>query len=274
MYQNFSSGGESSKATVNANKNGKAGIFSFFEHPFFKHPVVENIISLATAALVVFAIKSSLFEAYKVPTGSMIPTIFIGDHIFANKFAYGLKIPFSDLVFKEAIFLWKRSPPQRGDIIVFLNPRNEDIYFIKRVIGVPGDVIEIRNKLLYVNSEPMVQKAVALDEAKKIVGSLDDPEYDPSEIVVFEENLKGVEHLIFTDKHVFSGENVSSLRVPSDCLFVMGDNRDRSNDSRFWGFVPLRNVKGQALFVFASFFFNFDTWSVSVKLQRTGTVIR
>src|SRR3954451_21657052 len=100
-----------------------------------KQWIIENVISLGMALLIVFMIRSSVFEAFKIPSGSMIPTLFIGDHIFVNKFAYGFKIPFSDLVTYHPIYLIKRDIPHRGDIIVFNFPRDPSIYFIKRVVG-------------------------------------------------------------------------------------------------------------------------------------------
>src|SRR3954453_8562351 len=106
----------------------------------------ENFASLALALLIVFMIRSSVIEAFKIPSGSMIPTLLIGDHIFVNKFAYGFKIPFSDLVTDHPVYVYRRDPPKRGDVIVFMYPKDESFYYIKRVIGVPGDTVEIRNK--------------------------------------------------------------------------------------------------------------------------------
>src|SRR5690242_10825272 len=107
--------------------------------------LIENVTSLGMAVLIVLMIRSSVIEAFKIPSGSMIPTLYIGDHIFVNKFAYGLKIPFSDWVTDHPIYLVKRDPPKRGDIIVFKYPKDESFYYIKRVVGVPGDTIELRN---------------------------------------------------------------------------------------------------------------------------------
>src|ERR1700751_4584053 len=107
--------------------------------------IKENVISLGSTLLVVLMIRSSVIEAFKIPSGSMIPTLLIGDHIFVNKFAYGFKIPFSDFFTDHPVYLIKRSPPKHGDIIVFLFPKDESYYYIKRVIGVPGDKIELKN---------------------------------------------------------------------------------------------------------------------------------
>src|SRR3954462_12085662 len=106
----------------------------------------ENVVSLALALLVVFIIRSSIVEAFKIPSGSMIPTLYIGDHIFVNKFAYGLKLPFSDLVTDHPVYLMKRELPKHSDVIVFIDPKDESRYLIKRVVGVPGDTVEMRDK--------------------------------------------------------------------------------------------------------------------------------
>src|ERR1700750_1968251 len=107
-----------------------------------KQWIIENVVSLGLALLIVFMIRSSVIEAFKIPSGSMIPTLLIGDHIFVNKFAYGLKVPFSDLLLNEPLYIWKRQPPQHGDIIVFLFPKDESLHYIKRVIALPGETVE------------------------------------------------------------------------------------------------------------------------------------
>ncbi len=235
---------------------------------------VENVLGFLFAIVVVFAIRSSFIEAFKVPTGSMLPTIFIGDNIFANKFAYGLKIPFSDLITNNPIYLIERAPPKLGDVIVFLNPKNESIYFIKRVIGVPNDVIEIRNKVLYINQKPMLHRKVNLEASTALLKSLNDSRYTPSYIDVLEEDLNGRKHAILLDRTNYLGDNFGPITVPSESLFVMGDNRDFSNDSRFWGFVPFKNVKGAALFVWLSFTMDFEKKDFSFRPSRTGTILQ
>src|ERR1700749_809379 len=101
-----------------------------------KQWIIENVVSLGLALLIVFMIRSSIIEAFKIPSGSMIPTLLIGDHIFVNKFAYGFKIPFSDLITDHPIYILKREPPKRGDVVVFMYPKDESFYYIKRVVGI------------------------------------------------------------------------------------------------------------------------------------------
>jgi signal peptidase I len=242
-------------------------------HPSRFRWIVENLTSLALALLIVFMIRSSVVEAFKIPSGSMIPTLLIGDHIFVNKFAYGLKIPFSDWVTDHPIYLIKRDLPKRGDIVVFLFPKDESYHYIKRVIGVPGDRIELKNKVLYVNDKIAERQPLPMDQQEAILKTLDDPKYNPRNIEVYHEKLDQVDHLMMIDKNNFMAESFGPISVPPDSLFVMGDNRDFSNDSRFWGFVPMKNVKGKAMVIWLSLWLDFQEKQYSFRPNRVGTVL-
>jgi signal peptidase I len=235
--------------------------------------IIENVTSLGLALLIVFMIRSSVVEAFKIPSGSMIPTLLIGDHIFVNKFAYGFKIPFSDIVTDHPVYVVKRDPPQHGDIIVFMYPKDESIYYIKRVIGLPGDKIEVRNKVLYLNDKQVPRELVQGPAADKIFHSLDEPKYSASNLDLYTEHLDHVDHPILLDKNNFMGESYGPVTVPPDSLFVMGDNRDFSNDSRFWGFVPMRNVKGRAFVIWLSLWMSFSDGQFMFRPDRIGTVL-
>lgn len=239
---------------------------------------VENVLSLGLALLLVFMIRSSIVEAFKIPSGSMIPTLLIGDHIFVNKFAYGIKIPFSDLITNHPIYIYKRDIPKRGDVIVFIYPNDESFYYIKRVVGVPGDTIEVRNKVLVINGQPMERTPMPADQAEKIFASLDDPKYNRANLELFNEKLDtGVgfkEHMMMLDKHNFNlGESYGPRTIPPDSLFVMGDNRDFSNDSRFWGFVPMKNVKGKAMVIWLSLWVSLSDGQFIFRPGRIGTIL-
>jgi signal peptidase I len=235
----------------------------------------ENFASLFLALALVFMIRSSIVEAFKIPSGSMIPTLLIGDHIFVNKLAYGLKVPFSDwdIFGGKPIYLVERAPPKRGDIVVFLYPKEQSLYYIKRVIGVPGDVVEVRDKVLYVNQKRVDREPVSFDEAQQVFKSLDDPKYTPSNFEVFTEKLDPVNHRVMLDKNSFMVESTAPVTVPAESLFVMGDNRDLSNDSRFWGFVPYKNVKGKAFVIWLSFWPNWADGQFFWHPERIGTVL-
>ncbi|HLD99060.1 MAG TPA: signal peptidase I [Bdellovibrionota bacterium] len=254
-------GGPNSEAGNQGNKSRKKWI-------------IENLTSLVLALFIVFMIRSSVVEAFKIPSGSMIPTLLIGDHIFVNKFAYGFKIPFSDLVTDHPIYVVKRDPPKRGDVIVFMYPKDESFYYIKRVVGIPGDTVEIRNKVLYINQQMVARDVVTGPAADKVFKSLDDPKYSSTNLDLFTERLDKADHMILLDKNSFMGESHGPITVPPDNLFVMGDNRDFSNDSRFWGFVPMRNVKGKAMVIWLSLWVNFSDSQFVFRPERIGTVLR
>lgn len=192
----------------------------------------QNIESLLLALLVALVVRSSVVEAFWVPSGSMLPTIQIGDHLFVNKLAYGMHVPF---VGRE-VAQWGRL--HRGDIVVFTSPIDRNIDLIKRVIAVGGDTVEVRNKQLFINGEQVP---------------------DP--------------HANFTDPHVRSAvprDNFGPVTVPPGKFFVMGDNRDQSYDSRYWGFADEGDVKGQATFIYWSW--NSQThW---LRWDRFGHFIR
>ncbi|MES2264229.1 MAG: signal peptidase I [Pseudomonadota bacterium] len=198
----------------------------------------------------VFFLRSFLYEPFKIPSSSMVPTLLVGDLILVNKFTYGVRLP---IINKKIVEL---NNPQRGDVMVFKYPLDMSQDYIKRVIGVPGDKITYENKRLTVNGKPVAY--TALDDY------LNDESLAYSK--QFKENLTGVEHRIITTENAasvnlgevknFAGSEACSYRyegftcvVPAGNYFMMGDNRDNSADSRYWGFVPDKNIVGKAFFV-------------------------
>lgn len=238
-----------------------------------KQWIIENVVSLLLAVLIVFMIRSSIIEAFKIPSGSMIPTLLVGDHIFVNKFAYGLKLPFSDLFTDHPIYLVKRDPPKRGDIIVFMYPRDESFYYIKRIIGTPGDTVEVRNKAVYLNQKLVPRDLLVGPPSENLFKMMDDPKYNSANLDLYDEHLDAANHVIMLDKTNFMGESYGPIVVPPDHLFVMGDNRDFSNDSRFWGFVPMKNVKGKAFVIWLSLWVSFSDSQFIFRPNRFGTLL-
>jgi len=199
--------------------------------------------ALMLCLLAVVCVRSFLFEPFKIPSSSMVPTLKIGDHIFVSKFNYGLSIPFTKFEFLS----W--GSPKRGEVIVFLFPRDEALHYVKRVVGLPGDTVEFKGKDLLINGR-LVTKERITDPAilQDVMGS-------PTPIgELYWENLDSVSHYVRYTKQStndFSRNNPPEI-VPADKFFVIGDNRDDSYDSRSWGYVPRENIKGRAQMIWLS----------------------
>ncbi len=191
-------------------------------------PIMEWGGSFFPVLAIVLVLRSFVVEPFVIPSGSMIPTLEVGDYILVNKYDYGLRLP----VFGNKIL--DVGAPERGDVMVFFPP-HQDRYFIKRVVGLPGDVIRYGNKRLVINGEAVPAEVTG-------PAAPDDPF-----MLAVEETLGDARHLI----HVDTGrrERTREWRVPEGHYFMMGDNRDRSDDSRSWGFVPEENIVGRAVAV-------------------------
>jgi signal peptidase I len=216
--------------------------------------VVDFCRSFFPVILFVLVLRSFLAEPFRIPSGSMIPTLEIGDFILVNKFAYGLRDP----VFHNKLV--QLGEPRRGDIVVFRYPVNPDQDFIKRVIGTPGDRIAYRNKQLYVNDVPQSLEADG-DGVYTAAGSSSGMFYK------FREALGTVQHPVIVNP-ARPAEDFE-LEVPEGQYFMMGDNRDGSLDSRSWGFVPERNLVGKAFFIWMSW----DAASFRPQWSRIGNSV-
>jgi signal peptidase I len=231
--------------------------------------ILDHLISIVAALVLVFFVRSSFYESYKIPSGSMIPTILIGDHVFVTKYAYRFDVPFTEY-FGKPVHLFQRSPPERGDIVVFESPRNPEINYIKRVVGLPGDVVRIRDRKLFVNDVEMKSEPAAPEAAKKIFSDLRDPKLSEGDMQVYRERLGEREHWIFLDRNNFVSESFGPYQVPAGKIFVMGDNRDFSDDSRFIGAIPLEQVKGRATWIWLSVWIRFDPFEFEFHPFRFG----
>ena len=203
--------------------------------------------------LVVLILRSFIVEPFRIPSASMMPTLLIGDFILVNKYDYGIRLPVTDTKILE------NREPRRGDVVVFRYPEKPSVPFIKRVAGVPGDVISYRDKTLYINGIAMSQQDLG---AYHSMGS---GSYMGT-VSLHSENLDGVVHdiLLDPDRPSFDVDTV----VPDNQYFVLGDNRDNSKDSRYWGFVPEQNLIGRAFFVWM----NWDWKNGGINLRRIGTI--
>jgi signal peptidase I len=201
--------------------------------------VVEYARTFFPVILVVFVLRAFIAEPFTIPSGSMLPSLVPGDYILVNKFRYGIRLPILD------VKLIPVSEPHRGDVVVFRYPQDPSKNYIKRVVGIPGDDVVYENKRLTINGKAMTQTADPPVQIREIGERL-------AQMQQWTEDLGGVRHHILTDPGS-GGAPKLEIHVPAGHYFVMGDNRDRSNDSRYWGFVPEQNLIGRAFFIWFSY---------------------
>ena len=203
--------------------------------------------------LVVFILRSFLFEPFKIPSGSMIPTLLVGDLILVNKFTYGLRLPVLN------VKLTQGNTPQRGDVMVFRYPPNPNLDYIKRVVGLPGDEVAYLNKHLTINGQPVPTQPAAEffdEDSMRYAKQLQETLGTHTHNLLIDDNrpafVSGAENFPDRDNCRYSVEGVV-CKVPNNHYFMMGDNRDNSLDSRYWGFVPDKNIVGRAFFIWMNF---------------------
>jgi len=201
----------------------------------------------------VFVLRSFLFEPFKIPSGSMIPTLLVGDLILVNKFTYGIRLPVANVKITEG------NAPQRGDVMVFRYPPKPSLDYIKRVVGVPGDEVAYLNKRLTINGKPVPTTPLPEyfdEDAMRYFPQYDEALTDKSHRILNDPArpamIAGADDFPFRQNCRYSVEGVV-CKVPEGHYFMMGDNRDNSLDSRYWGFVPDRNIVGKAFFVWMNF---------------------
>ncbi len=217
--------------------------------------LVEYARSFFPVVLIVLLLRSFLVEPFRIPSGSMMPTLLVGDFILVNKFTYGVRLPVLNTKIIE------NGAPERGDIVVFRFPKDPTVDYIKRVIGLPGDRIGYYNKQVFVNGTAIKQTPLGVYSGGSQGGSMDGE-------ALLNEELGAVHHDILVragEPSAREGEFV----VPEGHYFVMGDNRDNSNDSRFWGAVPEANLVGRAFFIWMSW----DSGKPGIAFNRIGTLL-
>jgi signal peptidase I len=212
----------------------------------FKKITSRAFINNLMFILLLILLRASVFGNYSVPTGSMNPTILEGDKFFSNKLAYGLKIPFTK------IDLVRFKAPARGDIIAFRYPGDESVRYTKRVIGVPGDRIAVRDKRIILNGNRLDLRLIGKSP----------------ESITYKETMGTLSYEVRHSYHATFLDDMKEVTVPRNCYFAMGDNRDNSSDSRVWGFVPEENIIGKIVFRWMSI----DPESYEVRMERIGPV--
>lgn len=233
----------------------------------------DNVKTLAVAVLIAIGFRSFLFEPFNIPSGSMIPTLLVGDYLFVSKYSYGYSrysFPFGIIPFEGRI---AEDTPDRGDVVVFRLPANVSIDYIKRVIGLPGDKIQVKSSILHINGEPVPRRLVGTEQISTGLRSV--------EAKKFEETLPNGKSYIVHELGDFDRmDNTAIFTVPEGHYFMMGDNRDQSKDSRFIdvGTVPLQNMIGRA----ERLFFSIDQsariweiwkWPFAIRFSRIGQSI-
>ena len=219
--------------------------------------IVEYSKAFFPVILAVFLLRAFIVEPFRIPSGSMLPSLFIGDFILVSKSSYGIKLP----VLKRQI-----APvglPDRGDVMVFRFPKDPKTNFIKRVIGTPGDIVSYHNKRLSINGN-----SLPLEEVELVNWQTEDQD---DRVQTFLESINEESHTIMIDSQRSSGS--IRVKVPEGHYFVMGDNRDHSNDSRYWGFVPEEFIVGKAFFIWFSWDSGGDGVLGKINWSRIGSVI-
>lgn len=209
--------------------------------------------ALIVALILALVIRTFVVQAFKIPSESMLDTLLVGDHLLVTKYSYGVKWPFTD---KVAVPV---ADPKRGEVIVFRYPLDEDKDFIKRVIGVPGDTVEIKAKQVFVNGRPMTEPYARYTDPVAVPNpSTPEAVSNPDE---------------YFDRNSFTWKRdwMPRITVPAGKYFVMGDNRDHSYDSRFWGFVSREAIRGKALIIYWSWDF---TGGLNIRWQRIGSLVK
>ncbi len=217
--------------------------------------IVETSRSVFPVLLLVLVLRSFLFEPFQIPSGSMIPTLEVGDFILVNKFSYGLRLPVVDTKIVSI------GDPERGDVMVFKVPAGPGIAkpginYIKRVIGVPGDTVRYKDKRLYINGKMVPEKFVAQLTEERFVYR------------IYEETVDGETHRIRKDMMLYDPRGEGQWTVPEGYYFMMGDNRDRSNDSRYWGLVPEKNIVGKAVYIWM----HWPSWTDIPGFSNNGPI--
>ncbi len=234
--------------------------------------ILDTIKTLLVAGIIAISFRSVVAEPFNIPSGSMIPTLLVGDYLFVSKYSYGYSrysFPFGIAPINGRVF---EDTPQRGDVAVFRLPSNPSVDYIKRVIGLPGDVVQVKHGILHLNNTPVNRRLIGTVQPSSLQSTAD---------TVYRETLPdGREHMIQEVNDIQLFDNTQAFTIPEGHYFMMGDNRDNSRDSRSSsvGVVPIENFIGKAQFIFFSVdqsarIWEIWKWPTSVRFSRIGSSI-
>jgi len=216
---------------------------------------LRSSLPLIYLVIALFALRWTIVEPYVVPTPSMEPTLKMGDRLYALKCAYDVRFPFTNWI------LFRTGTVKKGDIILFQSPHKPDLTFVKRALGVEGDIFEMRNGLVFVNGEQVVREPA---KDSSVMYDIERKE----EKTLYIENTSGIKHYMILDHGQPLNRDFGPTTIPKGYVLAIGDNRDNSSDSRSWGFVPLENLKGRAMFIW----FSSRDWVT--RPERIGTLLQ
>ena len=235
--------------------------------------LAETVKTIVYAIIIALIIRTFFYEPFSIPSGSMIPTLLVGDYLFVSKFSYGYSrysLPLGMPLFTGRVMF---TPPHRGDVVVFKLPKDPSIDFIKRIIGLPGDHVQMKDGVLYINDQPVKRDRI---------GVYQDPASGATYTEYMETLPNGYQHPIIKLPGTYTLDNTPVFTVPPDHYFMMGDNRDNSSDSRDpssgVGYVPAENIVGRAVFLFFStngyaHWWEIWDWPFTVRYDRLFTSI-
>ena len=234
--------------------------------------ILDTIKTLLVAGIIAISFRSVVAEPFNIPSGSMIPTLLVGDYLFVSKYSYGYSrysFPFGIAPINGRVF---EDTPQRGDVAVFRLPSNPSVDYIKRVIGLPGDVVQVKQGILHLNNTPVNRRLIGTVQPSSLQSTAD---------TVYRETLPdGREHMIQEVNDIQLFDNTQAFTIPEGHYFMMGDNRDNSRDSRSSsvGVIPIENFIGKAQFIFFSVdqsarIWEIWKWPTSVRFSRIGSSI-